>query len=81
MKAMLLLLCVNVSTISHAPPRFFSSFISAPVVTMAAGWLHTGVSGEPLTAAAPGTSSFLPRGFLSCCGSLLSHSSPCANLG
>ena len=46
----------------------------------AAGWPHTGVSGEPLTAAAPGTSSFVPRGFLSCCGSLLSHSSPCANL-
>ena len=31
-------------------------------------------------AAAPGISSFLPWGFLSCCGSLLSHSSPCANL-
>ena len=73
-------MCECIKTISRAPPHFFSSFISALVVTMAAGWPHTGVSGEPLTAAAPGISSFLPWGFLSCCGSLLSHSSPCANL-
>ena len=47
MKAMLSLLCIK--TISRAPPHFFSPFISALVVTMAAGWPHTGVSGEPLT--------------------------------
>lgn len=45
-------------------------------VTKAVGWLHPGVSGEPLTSAAPRTSCFLPWSFL--CWSLSAPMYPCS---